>query len=605
MTPFLLYCWMALFVQLLIPSIVNYVVMYTNCNTILSIYLPIILSMVLLHRDGDDSVDGVVDGKDSDDDVIISDPTDAETTKTTTVVASTTHRKSQRLQSQQRLVGTVPPQKENAVNGRRTLTNTTSTKKGVKNVASSNSQLTTQDTNRDLYFNHEIYLASDTSTTTTSTAVTTTTTATTVAAATTPHTTTPSIRQLLLQYWIIVRMVAALTTAATHSIPSWIRRMTVLIVGIGMSSSVHTHRIYSAHLEFYLYGSLYIIPLITPTVVQEMMMVSSNNTKNNENKSNNTAPPTGTTTPSTKTPTKHHHKGSDSDNSAMTLIQFYYIQYYIEPFVTYIYNTMSSTISVSTYESYIIAPTTKFLSVASYMSIVSEPTCHYLTQLIHDGRTILIPSIITLFVQSYPIQYLFVLYISYIVPIHKCCADIHVNTIRPLTTKQRSTTLPSNVVVQPHRTTHQWLQYWVIQTILTSTIQSLSSLLYWIPFSTTLLYAFYVYVTVILSPTTISYFYDHYIQHEIQYLIHFFDTSSQETKMNSKTARSTSDTNKYSHVSTPSSSRTIQLWNYILDHVPKAQMEETTHSATNTASHIDDDETHEIIAPTTTTVVEE
>ena len=524
------------------------------------------------------------------------------------MVASTTHRKSQRLQSQQRLVGTVPPQKENAVNGRRTLTNTTSTKKGVKNVASSNSQLTTQDTNRDLYFNHEIYLASDTSTTTTSTAVTTTTTATTVAAATTPHTTTPSIRQLLLQYWIIVRMVAALTTAATHSIPSWIRRLTVLIVGVvGMSSSVHTHRIYSAHLEFYLYGSLYIIPLITPTVVQEMMMVSSTNTKNNENNKKNTAPPTGTTTPpSTKTPTKHHHKGNDSDNSAMTLIQLYYIQYYIEPFVAYIYNTMSSTISVSTYESYIIAPTTKFLSVASYMSIVSEPTCHYLTQLIHDGRTILIPSIITLFVQSYPIQYLFVLYISYIVPIHKCCADIHVNTIRPLTTKQRSTTLPSNVVVQPHRTTHQWLQYWVIQTILTSTIQSLSSLLYWIPFSTTLLYAFYVYVTVILSPTTISYFYDHYIQHEIQYLIHFFDTSSQETKMNSKTARSTSDTNKYSHVSTPSSSsRTIQLWNYILDHVPKAQMEETKHSATNTASHNDDDETHEIITPTTTTVVEE
>ena len=351
-------------------------------------------------------------------------------------------------------------------------------------------------------------------------------------------------------------MVACLGTATTQSIPFWIRRFLFALlgtVGIYISSTTTSNSILLPHFEFYIYMSVYVIPMITPTVVQEMISAPITTPK---------------TVPSStaKTPSKKNHQ----NRSHTTLIQIYYIQYYIAPFVSCIYDAISSSISISTYESYIIVPLSKFLSIASYMSILSEPTCHYLTQLIHDGRTILIPTMIAFFVQSYPIQYLCLLYIAYVIPIYKCCMDSG--------TKSTSAT---STVEQPtfqlqHRTTQQWLQYWVIQTVLTGTIQSVSSILYWIPFSTTLLYCFYVYITILLSPATISHIYQQYIQYEIQYLIHSFTKSTKSPTTTTTVNNNTDEPHAASVV--VSSSRTVQLWNYIIDIVPKANMEETANT---------------------------
>ncbi len=537
MTPFILYCWMVIFVQLLVPSIVYFIVVHTNCNTILSIYIPIILSVALVHND--DDADCIAGDQSSGN--RSGDADETETTQTgvgtssadTTITVSSSKRdtatktatqaslrKSNRIKTHSSL-------KENVVNNQNS----------GKTVASGTTSTPPSPLVPARHQSHEMDSINSSS----------------------RH----SLRQLLLQYWIIVRMVACLGTVATHSIPYWIRRFLFALLGtVGMSSTTTNNSILVPHFEFYIYISVYVIPMITPVVVQEMISAPITTTKT---VSSSTA----------KTPSKNHHQ----NQSHTTLIQIYYIQYYIAPLVAYIYDAISSSISISTYESYIIVPSSKFLSIASYMSILSEPTSHYISHLIHDGRTILIPTMIAFFVQSYPIQYLCLLYIAYVIPIYKCCIDSG--------TKSSTGT---SAVEQPtsklqYRTTQQWLQYWVIQTILTGTIHSVSSMLYWVPFSTTLLYFFYVYVTILLSPTTISHIYEQYIQYEIQYLIHSFTKStkspeaSTSTSLSSSTKTTTVNNTDEPNTSVVLSSRTVQLWNYILDIVPKANIEETANTS--------------------------
>ena len=547
MTPFMLYCWMVLFVQLLIPSIVYFIVVHTNCNTILSIYLPIILSVALVQSDDDDDDDadcvagdpssgngtanadatettptGVATSSADTDTIITVSCTGTRSSKRDTATKTATQvslRKSNRLKNQSAL-------KENVVNNNHNRRNKVPNEPAkVVPVACRTTSTPPSPLVAPRHQSHKVDSNSR-------------------------H----SLRQLLLQYWIIVRMVACLGTATTQSIPFWIRRFLFALLGtVGISSTTTSNSILLPHFEFYIYMSVYVIPMITPTVVQEMISAPITTPK---------------TVPSStaKTPSKKNHQ----NRSHTTLIQIYYIQYYIAPFVSCIYDAISSSISISTYESYIIVPLSKFLSIASYMSILSEPTCHYLTQLIHDGRTILIPTMIAFFVQSYPIQYLCLLYIAYVIPIYKCCMDSG--------TKSTSAT---STVEQPtfqlqHRTTQQWLQYWVIQTVLTGTIQSVSSILYWIPFSTTLLYCFYVYITILLSPATISHIYQQYIQYEIQYLIHSFTKSTKSPTTTTTVNNNTDEPHAASVV--VSSSRTVQLWNYIIDNVPKANMEETANT---------------------------
>ena len=305
---------MALFVQLLIPSIVHYVVIYTNCNTILSIYLPIILSIVLLRRNDEDN-DGENVGSVNTTTCItdtsittrnINDKT-KDTIETSTASNSsgiTAHRKSQRIRSQQR------SQKENEVNGGNDK-GSPLTKKDIKNVASK-SEMTSRRTNCNRHDEMDDPSSKRTSTTTTTT------------------NTNVTIRQLLLQYWIITRMVSCVYTIATHSIPYWIRHFVFFVLGI---SSLTTNRIY-AHFEFYLYLSVYIIPMITPSVVlQEMISTTTNHTPISTTGTVTTETISTSVPSSTKSTTKNHSvHPSDSrtgNNGSTTLIQVYYVQYKI------------------------------------------------------------------------------------------------------------------------------------------------------------------------------------------------------------------------------------------------------------------------------------
>lgn len=289
MTPFLLYCWMVLFVQLLIPSIVYFIVVHTNCNTILSIYLPIILSVALVQSDADGDADA---------DCVAGDPSsgngtaNADAIETTpTGVATSSADSSSKRDTATKTATQVSLRKSNRLKNQSAL---------KENVVNNNHNRRNKVPNEPAKV---VPVACRTTSTPPSPLVAPRHQSRKVDSSNSRH----SLRQLLLQYWIIVRMVACLGTATTQSIPFWIRRFLFALLGaVGISSTTTSNSILLPHFEFYIYMSVYVIPMITPTVVQEMISAPTTTPK---------------TVPSStaKTPSKKNHQ----NRSHTTLIQIY------------------------------------------------------------------------------------------------------------------------------------------------------------------------------------------------------------------------------------------------------------------------------------------
>jgi hypothetical protein len=246
-----------------------------------------------------------------------------------------------------------------------------------------------------------------------------------------------------LYYWIISNMVICVHRAlvAIPILGSWV-----------FASSRATAIIY--HVQFYVYLSLYLIPhVLTPTTIQKLEVYRD--------------------------------------------LHDIYIQDFVSPLVRTVHHNISSVISESTYQTYILEPTERFLQLLQYTGLVSAPLHASLHHLLREGRAVLVPTLL-LFSPVIGSSTFCILYVAYILPVAQQCAS---------TTAQS----PSS------RSVSQWLRFWVVHTLYTMLVQSLSNLLWWIPFSHVVVYG--VYLWMVAAATTTDYYYHVYMHNELLLLV--------------------------------------------------------------------------------------
>jgi hypothetical protein len=335
-----------------------------------------------------------------------------------------------------------------------------------------------------------------------------------------------------LQYWIICSMMTCIQRCclALPLIGTWFFRSTGSNLKNIHSTTAHGIIL---HLEFYIYMSLYIIPKLTPVAVQKLDQYRT--------------------------------------------VYDYYIHQHIAPCTVSIYDQVSSCVSMTTYHTYVIEPCHKLLQFLLWSSVLSNETYHTLYSILQEGRSLMVPTLLILSA-LWPIQRFCIIYVAYVIPIAKCCTVLlfqhhhpqeqhyhdsysnhkeghhpsndsnhrsSKNSKNNVTTGFTCNSVPPPPPLQHERTVVQWLQFWILHMGITMLVQSVSSIIWWIPFSNVMIYGMYMYWSVMASPSIIEYMYVSYIHNEIQ----------------SWTTTTTT---------THSPSKLIQLWNYIYRILPKA-----------------------------------
>jgi hypothetical protein len=382
MTPYMLYLWCILFLQLLMPRILYCIIVELNTISILSLWYPILFTIHTLFQEDSATVAPTLGSPGEDEDA--SEP---------------------RAPSKKQQVATYKKKKKSAMDDSSSIT--ADQKKNKTNIHRSSTHHVVPD---------RVMLTD------------------------------------CLHYWIISNMMICLHRAfvAIPIVGSWV-----------FASSRATAIIY--HVQCYIYLSLYLIPhVLTPTTIQKL----------------------------------------DCYRDLRDIL----IQDFVSPVVRTFYHNISSVISESTYQTYILEPVERILQLLQYSGLVSPPLYATLHHLLREGRSVLIPTLL-LFSPVIGSSAFCILYVAYVLPVTQQCSGARAQNHSP-------------------RTTPQWLRFWVVHTCYTMLVQSLAHLLWWIPLSHVLVYS--VYLWMVASAATTDYYYHVYIHNELLLLQHWLRGTEQD-----------------------------------------------------------------------------
>lgn len=163
----------------------------------------------------------------------------------------------------------------------------------------------------------------------------------------------------------------------------------------------------------------------------------------------------------------------------------------IQPFYQGLYQSLATIITEETWDSYIVSKIAKFSELLVWSKFVTQETADMCIDLIKESRCLVIPFIVAL---SWPVSSYGVLFAQYGLPLAK--------------------SLSSSTNIDHPRTDINWLQFWIIHSIITGTIHHLTRILWFIPFSI-LIYCLYASLAVVRGGI-ISSLYNNLIQKELQ-----------------------------------------------------------------------------------------
>jgi hypothetical protein len=145
---------------------------------------------------------------------------------------------------------------------------------------------------------------------------------------------------------------------------------------------------------------------------------------------------------------------------------------------------------------------TQFLKLCVCSQLVSQATCDAVLHFVEVGlRGLVVP---VFMMCSWPLQAYGIWYVAYALPLAKC-AVAKAGTVHDSN--------KTKAVPPTERTAIQWLQFWVLHTVLTAACTTLAGVLWWIPFSNVAMFGAYAALAVTVS---IESLYETWILQELQ-----------------------------------------------------------------------------------------
>jgi FtsH-binding integral membrane protein len=181
----------------------------------------------------------------------------------------------------------------------------------------------------------------------------------------------------------------------------------------------------------------------------------------------------------------------------------------IQPVASILYQAISQRlISAAAWNTYVVDTIRTWIKLIVWVKLITEQTQKIMEHWVVVSREIILPAMA---IFSWPLAPYGIWYVTFVLPVAKsaasvgCMTDSKGDRSKP---QQHSKYNKKNNQVQ-------WLQYWVIHAGVTFVVGNMAGLLWWIPFSNLLI--FVVLAKLALgSSESIQFYYDHYIQAELQ-----------------------------------------------------------------------------------------